>query len=369
MAVPADVLRLLHLGAAVALSVSGGKDSQAAALAAWRALDWAGHAGPRLLIHSDLGVVEWNDSLPICEELAEALGANLAVVRRPAGGLMERWESRWESSRRRYASLETVRLVLPWSTPKLRFCTSELKTHVIIPELRRRFPGLPILNVTGIRRAESSARAKASALSMSAPASARHGELWDWRPIVDWSVDDVFATIRSNRLRAHPAYSTWGSTRVSCRFCIMGSLPDLVASAAHPDHAGLYRRMVALEARSTFAFQGGRWLGDIAPGLLDTGLRRALDRAQSAARIRTAAEEGIPPGVLLRRGVPERVPTRDEAQSLARIRAIVANLVDLPLEYASAESIRARYAHLMSVATTAQCRLNAGGADQLLLPM
>jgi hypothetical protein len=38
--------------------------------------------------------------------------------------MVERWESRWESSVRRYAALETVTLVLPWSTPSMRFCTS-----------------------------------------------------------------------------------------------------------------------------------------------------------------------------------------------------------------------------------------------------
>jgi hypothetical protein len=45
-------------GAAVAIGVSGGKDSSAVAL---RTIDYAeevGHTGPRLLIHRDLGRVE-----------------------------------------------------------------------------------------------------------------------------------------------------------------------------------------------------------------------------------------------------------------------------------------------------------------------
>jgi hypothetical protein len=50
-------------GAPVAISVSGGKDSQACALATFNHLDLVGHAGPRLLVHADLGMVEWNDSL------------------------------------------------------------------------------------------------------------------------------------------------------------------------------------------------------------------------------------------------------------------------------------------------------------------
>lgn len=145
---------------AVAIGVSGGKDSQAAALATVAHLDSIGHAGACVLIHRFLGLVEWEESLPVCEDLARHLGLELLVVRRRAGGLMERWEARWASSVRRYAALETVTLVLPWSTPSMRFCTSELKTQVIGPALRRRFPGRPIVNVTGVRREESAARAK-----------------------------------------------------------------------------------------------------------------------------------------------------------------------------------------------------------------
>jgi hypothetical protein len=63
-------------------------------------LDAIGHHGPRVLIHSDLGQVEWKDSLPTCERLAARLGLELIVVRRqpaacwsagkPAGRTMSR---------------------------------------------------------------------------------------------------------------------------------------------------------------------------------------------------------------------------------------------------------------------------------------
>jgi len=91
------------------------------------------------LIHSHLGSSEWNDSLPVCQRLASHLHTDLIVVTRRAGDLMARWEARWRSSVQRYADLETVTLVLPLSTPAMRFCTSELKTHLIEAELRRRF--------------------------------------------------------------------------------------------------------------------------------------------------------------------------------------------------------------------------------------
>ncbi|WP_412066915.1 hypothetical protein [Rhizobium sp. SYY.PMSO] len=115
------IVDLLKQGAAVAIGVSGGKDSQAAAMATFEYLDRIGHSGPRLLIHADLGSVEWTDSLPICEHLSTRLGAELIVVRRKQGGLMDRWESRWRSNVARYENLSTVTLVPCWSTPAMRF--------------------------------------------------------------------------------------------------------------------------------------------------------------------------------------------------------------------------------------------------------
>src|SRR5689334_19829780 len=126
-----EIDALIEIQAPVAIGVSGGKDSQAAALATFDYLNSKGHTGPRILIHSDLGVVEWEDSIAVCKRLAEYLKCELIIVQRKAGDMMDRWESRWESSVRRYTNLETVTLVLPWSTPAMRFCTSELKTHLI----------------------------------------------------------------------------------------------------------------------------------------------------------------------------------------------------------------------------------------------
>lgn len=58
----AEIGALLSRDAVVAIGVSGvsgGKDSDACALATAAYLDQVGHRGPRLLIHADLGSVEW----------------------------------------------------------------------------------------------------------------------------------------------------------------------------------------------------------------------------------------------------------------------------------------------------------------------
>ena len=147
-----EVQAMLDRNAVVAIGVSGGKDSDACALAVSSYLDRIGHCGPRVLVHSDLGRVEWADSLPSCERLAKSIGWELMVVRRAAGDMLARWQVRWTNNVARYNDLKCVKLILPWSTPSMRFCTSELKVSVITSALKKRFPGQDILNVAGIRR-------------------------------------------------------------------------------------------------------------------------------------------------------------------------------------------------------------------------
>jgi 3'-phosphoadenosine 5'-phosphosulfate sulfotransferase (PAPS reductase)/FAD synthetase len=160
MAITPEVVAMLQTGCAVAIGVSGGKDSMACALGTTAYLDDIGHQGPRVLVHSDLGVIEWTDSLPACQRLAEHLGLELIVVRRTAGDMLTRWQQRWKANVLRYRELSCVRLILPWSTPAMRFCTSELKLAPIASALRKRFPHHAILNVSGIRREESSKRSR-----------------------------------------------------------------------------------------------------------------------------------------------------------------------------------------------------------------
>lgn len=334
---------LLRDNAPVAVGVSGGKDSQAAALATFRYLDRIGHTGPRILIHADLGSVEWNDSFRICEELAHHLECDLVTVRRNGGGLMERWESRWVSSQTRYEQLSTVTLVPCWSTPGMRFCTSEQKTKVIFAELNRRFKGQTIVNVTGVRRDESAARARQSVADLE-----RTGRIWTWRPIIDLSVDEVFSLIDGSGLKPHPAYRVFGMSRVSCRWCIMSSLADMTAAAQQAEGHDLYRRMVRLEINSGFAFQGSRWLGDIAPSLLSAEMQRELVDAKEKAARRVAIEKQITKDMLYVSGWPLRMLTDEEADTLASARLQVSRLYGFNSDCLDVPGIHARYAHLLS---------------------
>ena len=342
----------LALHAPVASGVSGGKDSCLLAFAVQRHLDTIGHRGPRILIHSDLGRVEWKDSLPTCQRLADRLGLELVTVRRESGDMMDRWLSRWAANVERYQDLSCVKLILPWSTPTMRFCTSELKTSVICRYLTRRFPDSTILSAVGIRRQESSGRKKApiTKVQTALTSTTRRTSGYNWNPILDYTLDEVFAYLAAERFPLHEGYTTFGMERISCGYCIMATLADLRASATCPDNADVYREMVDLEIASTFAFQGGHWLGDVAPHLLTSDQRDALADAKKMALVREQAEARIPERLLFTKGWPTCIPTRDEAELLCEVRLAVAAAVGISdVRYLEPDALIGRYEELMQM--------------------
>lgn len=347
VAVSSEITAALARGAVVAIGVSGGKDSQALALRVMDYLDAIGHTGPRVLVHSDLGLVEWRASGPLCERLSKRLGVELLTVKREKGGLMERWEQRWASNLRRYANLECMKIILPWSTPAMRFCTSELKTAVISAALTKKYPGSEIISAIGIRREESSSRAKMPVSGVQEKLKARRCSGFFWNAIIEWTKEDVLAYLRDKGEELHPAYTVYGSSRVSCQFCIMGNARDLAAAASCPDNHEIYRRMVSLEIKSTFAFQGARWLADVAPDLLDEATRTLVNEAKQKSILRASIEQQIPKDLLYSKGWPTRVPTFEEAVIIAHVRREVAALLSVWIDWTTPEGVISRFQELL----------------------
>ena len=346
-----EIDALIAADSPVAIGVSGGKDSSAVAFAVVDHLDKVGHRGPRVLIHADLGVVEWADSMLWCQKLAERLGLELIVTRRVKGDMMDRWEQRWSDNCARYADLSCVQLILPWSTPGMRFCTSEMKTAPICRELIRRFPGRTILSVTGIRREESSGRANTPTCKVQPKLESKTHQTAgvDWHAIPDWTLAETLAFLEACDFPLHPAYVLWLLTRVSCAFCIMSSIGDLRNAARCPANHALYRRMVDLEIVSTFAFHGDLWLGDVAPELLSQTQRDGLELAKARALKRRAAESHIPADLLYTKGWPDRVPTWDEAKLLCDVRRQVADTIGLVIRFSEPADLIGRYEELMAM--------------------
>jgi 3'-phosphoadenosine 5'-phosphosulfate sulfotransferase (PAPS reductase)/FAD synthetase len=351
--VPGAVARDSSIDAALAgnapvfVGVSGGKDSQALAYRVQSYLDDIGHAGPQALIHSDLGRVEWRDSLPVCERLAERLGWELIVVRRAAGDMMDRWLSRWAANVERYAALSCVKLIMPWSSASQRFCTS-VKSQVIARAIRARHPSGTVVSAVGIRREESAARARMPVAKRDERLCRVRGIGLTWNALIHWRRSEVLDYIRSRGDVLHEAYRLYGSSRVSCAFCILASQADLLAAARCDDNVAILREIVALEIRSTFSFQGNRWLGDLAPDLLDAPQRASLVEAKERAALRQAAEVRIPQRLLYTAGWPTCMPTVEEARLLAEVRRQVAEAVGLEVGYLDASAIQGRYGALLT---------------------
>lgn len=351
MSVPDDIQAALAAGAVVAIGVSGGKDSQAAGLAVAEHLSSIGHAGQVCLVHADLGRVEWDESLPVSQRLADHLGLELIVVKRKAGDLMDRWLGRWANNLRRYADLECMKLIPPWSTAKMRFCTSELKTDVIAAALRKRFKTETIISVTGIRAEESIKRARM-------PAHQPHGKLtnkkrtaigWTWNPIIRATKPQVFDAIAGAGLELHEAYTKYGTSRVSCRFCILASGADLSAAANADETHELYREMCDLELESTFSFQAQRWLSTVRTELLGpTGVERIKSAMDKAWR-REQAEAKLPEGMLYVKHWPVRAPTMEEAEVVAEVRREVAAIMGIEIRYNTADAVLARITELLAI--------------------
>jgi 3'-phosphoadenosine 5'-phosphosulfate sulfotransferase (PAPS reductase)/FAD synthetase len=355
-----DVRALIAADAPVAIGSSGGKDSTAAAIAVVEYLRAVGHKGPVVLVHADLGDpdpalnVEWDDSLPTCERLGAFLGVPLVVTKRAAGGMMKRWIKRWQNNVKRYTEMSCVKIILPWSTPSMRFCTSELKSAPIASKLVKLFPGQRIISACGIRREEGNG--KENSPRTNAPTSKLNKRLTnkgaktsglDWNPIAAWSTTDVFSFCAARGFQMHEGYAL-GMSRISCRFCIMQDLSDQRVSASVAANAPVFRTVVGLEIRSTFAFQGSRWLGDIAPQLLDDETRAAFVASKDRAAKRVQIEKRIPKHLLYTKGWPTVMPTEAEAELLCTVRREVADLMGFEIQYTEPGKLVARYADLMA---------------------
>lgn len=285
LAVPPAIEKALSLGAAVAVSISGGKDSQGIIKAI------AGHrgehgtpavAGPVFAIHAHLGRAEWRESLPMCERLAADYGMELVVARRKHGDLFEQIVARAEKLRGTGKPF--------WPSSAARYCTSDNKRGPI----NSRLIDYPlVISVEGIRAEESPARRKKPVVEVRAtittkklknvsPADAVR--LWepgagrlalDWYPIHHWTEREVYeyaghSLDERNHRRGlyqagnveealdgwgmHPAY-VYGNDRVSCNACVLASGNDLSCGARHNPAAFQFLR--GLETQTGFTFKNG----------------------------------------------------------------------------------------------------------------
>jgi hypothetical protein len=153
--------------------------------------------------------------------------------------------------------------------------------------------------------------------------------------------------LRRLPLGREPVLVAWGGGRDSTAMIIEMIARGEPIAAALPETHALYRRMVALEIRSTFGFQGTRWLGDVAPELLSASMREGLQIAQQKAAARIELEKTLPREVLYSKPWPARLLTDEEAQALAYVRREVGALLEIECSYLDVQSIHRRYTQLI----------------------
>lgn len=245
----------------ILVNSSAGKDSQAMLTHLVKHADAEGVPRGRIIVvHADLGRVEWAGTRELAERQAAAYGLRFETVAR-AEDLLDQIVTRRRTLNAEAAVLIAESLALydagfpalaalpeadadkklntpAWPSSQARYCTSDQKTSQVAKlmtrlatEHRAAHPDRPIriLNCLGIRAAESPARAKKIPFGPDAATNGRR--IVDrWLPIFDWSDEEVWNTIRASGLPYHPAYDA-GMPRLSCMFCVLAGRKELVLSA------------------------------------------------------------------------------------------------------------------------------------------
>lgn len=178
-----------------------------------------------VVVHADLGRVEWEGTADLAREHADHYGVELRVERAAGGDLLERVEARGM-----------------WPSPQQRWCTSDLKRGPCSRTLtalarRSRESGaaerpVRILSCMGMRAEESPVRAKLEPYIHLPQQSNGRREVWRWLPLHSWTAEQVWERIRAAGTRHHPAYDL-GMPRLSCRFCIFAPRPALLLAGHH----------------------------------------------------------------------------------------------------------------------------------------
>jgi 3'-phosphoadenosine 5'-phosphosulfate sulfotransferase (PAPS reductase)/FAD synthetase len=221
----------------IVLNSSAGKDSQAMLDFVVEQCDRAKFPRDRVVVvHADLGRVEWPGTRALAEEQARHYGLAFHVVRRRQGDLLDHIAQRGM-----------------FPSPQARYCTSDHKRGPVYTVFTshtqqslnagKRTP-VRILNCMGMRAQESPARARRPPFAYDERASngKRHVDIW--LPLHAWTVEQVWARIKASGVRHHPAYDL-GMPRLSCCFCIFSPRSALLLAGKH--NPELLAQYVAVE--------------------------------------------------------------------------------------------------------------------------
>jgi 3'-phosphoadenosine 5'-phosphosulfate sulfotransferase (PAPS reductase)/FAD synthetase len=237
----------MHQYDVVLVSSSGGKDSQAQLDVLVRQADATGYDRARLVVvHCDLGRVEWAGTRELAETQAKHYGLRFIAISRPQGDLLDQVAKRGM-----------------WPSSSARYCTSDHKRGQfakVVTQLHREAVAAGHVGVfrmvecLGLRAQESPTRAAKTPLERNARLSTATRTVDTWLPIQAWTVEQVWACIKASGVPHHEAYDL-GMPRLSCVFCVLSNHAALTLAAKHnPELLDAY---VAVEDKIQHTFKKG----------------------------------------------------------------------------------------------------------------
>lgn len=214
-----EIEKLIKEKALFVINDSAGKDSQAMKIKLFELI-------PKeqiVIVHANLPGVEWDGNLDHIKKYSN----NVPVYEVVAG--------------KTFFDMVEHRKMFP--SPSTRQCTSDLKRGPIQKFINNyaKTNGFSIVvNCMGLRAQESSSRAKKIPFQFMSKKSAKHRQQYEWLPIHEMKLSEVWETIKNANQEPHSIYKS-GISRLSCCFCIMASDRDLkIASKLNPELAEKY---------------------------------------------------------------------------------------------------------------------------------
>jgi len=239
----AEARRVLSLraGRRLVVSVSGGKDSTATALACIEA------GFDPLLVHMDTGWEHPTTEAYVRDYLPTVLGRQIAIVSDapswPEDDEREIVSRRFEGmiGKRNSAYIRWIVTKAMFSSKAKRWCTEYIKVrpyHAYIATM-----GHNVVSAIGIRADESKAR------SVLPEWDAEHDEPRDavypvWRPLIAWGLQDVVTIHARHGVRVNALYET--GSRVGCWPCIYARKAEIKTWAeTSPEWVEMLRQLEA----------------------------------------------------------------------------------------------------------------------------
>ena len=252
----------------IVINTSAGKDSQAMLDFVVRQAEAEGiNVRERIIaVHCDLGQIEWQGTRELAIRQCKHYGIELHVVSRTKGDLLQQVEERkmWPDNQNRYCTSDQKRD----QVAKLHTAITNQKIAEMADFWAAADPELPIgkprqvriLNCMGLRAEESPARAKKVAYTVNKRQTNGKRLVMDWLPIHEWSVKQVWDTIKASGVPYHHAYDR-GMPRLSCMFCVFAPKSALVIAGF--ENKPLLEKYVALEAKIGHTFRNGFKIADV----------------------------------------------------------------------------------------------------------